>query len=446
MAKKFLNPSGFPEHTPEVLQKELRIKDIMRRVYESYGYTPIETPSVEYKETLASKGEISNEVYSISRVLDEGGNKEDDRALRFDLTIPLARYVVQHENELTFPFKRWQIQRVWRGERPQAGRFREFYQADIDVINHDKLPIHFDAEVVSMVLEVLNEIDFGKFTININHRKLLQGILTSFGITDIDAALRAIDKYDKVGRKLTIGSLSELGIPTDQAEALISLLENQIPIEKLEEFISKIPNNNNQQIIEGSEELNEIAALLKDKSEGNGKIVFNPRIARGLDYYTGCVYETMIDGHENYGSICSGGRYADLAAQFSKKSFPGVGISIGLSRLMYILEKENLLKSGKKGVTDVMIALTDEEQRVNANKIADKLRSAGINTQVAHDGNQKLEKQFKNADKIGANYLIIIDETITLKDLQSRTKTTFKDINTLLLSLKSSHNPKKSNK
>lgn len=449
MAKKFTNPSGFPEHTPDILQHELRIRDIMRKVYESYGYVPIETPSVEYKDTLSSKGEINKEVYGISRALAEGSDKVDDRALRFDLTVPLARYVAQHFNDLTFPFKRWQIQRVWRGDRPQAGRFREFFQSDIDIIGNGSLPVHFDAEVVAMVQEVLNEINFGNFTIGINHRKLLQGVLAAFGITDLNNALRIIDKYDKVGREVTVKSLSEMGVPDNDAESLMTLLENQIPIDDIDQFISKI-NIDNLQIEEGIAELREVASLLKGKSDGNnGKLVFNPRIARGLDYYTGCVYETTIDGHEKYGSICSGGRYADLAGKFTNKSLPGVGISIGLSRLMYILEKEGLLELNKKGVTDVLVVLLREEQRASANKIADLLRQAGLNTQVSHNGNQKLGKQFKYADKIGASHLVIMNEggeddgKITVKDLAVRTEKVVDNIHQLVSSILEDRNASK---
>ncbi|PIR55138.1 histidine--tRNA ligase [Candidatus Peregrinibacteria bacterium CG10_big_fil_rev_8_21_14_0_10_36_19] len=433
MATNYTNPSGFPEHIPSVLQEELRIRDIMRSVYESYGYVPIETPSVEYKETLASKGDISKEVYTIARALAEGDSKEDDRALRFDLTIPFARYVAQHFNDLTFPFKRWQIQRVWRGERPQAGRFREFYQSDIDVIGNGSLPIHFDAEVVAMVHEVLNEIDFGGFTIGINHRKLLQGILKQFGITDLENTLRIIDKCDKIGLEKTINALEESGLKKDEAEKLMNLLEVKTPIDEIDTFISQIEANNDL-IKDGVSELKAIASLLKGKSNKNGKIVFNPKIARGLDYYTGSVYETTIDGYEKYGSICSGGRYENLAGKFSNKELPGVGISIGLSRLMYILEKESLLPFDKAGVTDIYILLLNESQRFEANKVADQLRSAGIRTQVSHDGEQKLGKQFNHAEKSGAQYGLIINEgedsagTMTLKNLNERSESIVKSV------------------
>lgn len=449
MSVKFVNPSGFPEHLPEVLQAELRIKDIMRRVYESYGYVPIETPSVEYKRTLSSKGEISKEVYGISRALAEGDESEDDRALRFDLTVPLARYVAQHYNDLPFPFKRWQIQRVWRGDRPQAGRFREFYQADIDVIGNGSLPVHFDAEVVAMVHQVLNEVDFGAFTISVNHRKLLQGILETYGITEstddegisgIQHALRAIDKFDKVGKNATIESLAKIGVPDEKASQLIDLLDTQVDIDDINSFINRI-DAGSEMVDVGITELKEIAALLKGKSTGNGKIVFNPRIARGLDYYTGSVYETTIDGYEQYGSICSGGRYADLAGKFSNKDLPGVGISIGLSRLMYILEKEGLISEGRKGVTDVVVGLLREEQRLVANQLADQLRVAGLNTQVTPNGNHKLGNQFKYADRIGASHMVLLNEggenngTMTLKNLSERTESVITDVNDLIQSI-----------
>lgn len=437
MAKKYENPGGFPEHLPQVLAEEMRIKDIMRKIYESFGYVPLETPSVENMDTLASKGEIRNEVYGITRALAEGDKEEPSRGLRFDLTVPFARYVAQHYAELSFPFKRWQIQKVWRGDRPQAGRFREFYQADIDVIGNGSLPVHFDAEVVTMVDKVLDEIGFGKFTISINHRKLLQGLLEGFGITDeigadeessLTKALRIIDKYDKVGRIETKKNLIQIGVDDKRVEELMAVLEQQIPVEGLEEYLESIPGSG-EIFQQGVEELKEVAKLISGEDRtGNGRVVFNPRIARGLDYYTGSVYETTIDGFEKYGSICSGGRYQNLAGKFTNRELPGVGISIGLSRLMYILEHEKLIEMSKQGVTDVVVGLLGEHQRVGANSIAAVLRGEGINTEVAHSGNLNLAKQFKYADKIGARHMVLMNEggsddgTLTVKNLKQRTE------------------------
>ena len=437
MSDKLHAPSGFPENLPAEQIAEDRIKDVMRKVYSRYGYTPLETPAVEYIDTLSGAGEIKKEVYGINRAAGEGTeNQESDRGLRFDLTVPFARYVGEHFNDLRFPFKRSAIGKVWRGERPQKGRFREFYQADIDVIGQDTLPLHYDAEVVSVVREVLEGIDIGAFTIHINHRKFLQGLLQGFGaegdkLTD---ALRVIDKIDKVGFKQTQTDLQvQLGLSEEAAHSLLTLIDKKIPISDIESYLSGIETTN-PLLEEGKAELRTIAALVKDSATEKGKIVLNPKIARGLDYYTGSVYETTLDGLEKYGSICSGGRYADLASRFINKSLPGVGISIGLSRLFSIIKQEKLMPFNKQTVTDVMVGLFGEEQRAVANGVARVLREANFNTEVHPDGSKKIGKQLEDASKRGIGHMVMIESEggFTVKNLEARQQETFDSIDKVI--------------
>ncbi len=424
MSNKYHNPSGFPENLPAEQIVEEGMKAKMRAAAESYGYVPLETSAVEYIETLSSKGEIDKEMYTIGRALGEDGGrhgegegKEADRALRFDLTVPLARYVAQNYGELVFPFKRYQIQRVWRGERPQKGRFREFYQADIDVIANESLPLYFDGEVVAVIARVLDSFAIGNFTIHINNRKFLQGILEGFGVKDIPTALRSIDKFDKVGADATKASLQkELGMSENDAGNLLAVLDRQLPIGQVEEYLNDV-STQNALITEGKAEILEVAKYLKDVSVAHGKFVFNPRIARGLDYYTASVYETTLDGLEKYGSIASGGRYADLAGKFINRKLPGVGISIGLTRLLEIVKQEKLASFEKAAVTRVVVGLLNEEQRGEANKLANELRAAGINTEVFHNGVAELAKQIQYKEKKGIPHFVVIntDGTLSLK-------------------------------
>jgi histidyl-tRNA synthetase len=417
MSDKYHNPSGFPENLPAEQIVEERMKAAMRKAAESFGYVPLETSAVEYIDTISSKGDIDKEIYTISRALAEGETKESDRALRFDLTVPFARYVAQHYGELVFPFKRYQIQRVWRGERPQKGRFREFYQADIDVIANEKLPLFFDAEVVSVVASILENFKFGNFTIHINNRKFLQGILLGFDISNTETALRIIDKFDKVGFDTTKASLvAELDMADEDANTLLTMLDKQVAMKDVENFFKEITIEN-EVLSEGKAELLEVANYLLHVKSATGKFMLNPRIARGLDYYTGSVYETTIDGLEKYGSICSGGRYANLAGKFINKKLPGVGISIGLSRLLDIIKNEKLISFDSSSLTKVVIGLLSEEQRQEANTVAQKLREKGINTEVIYNGAIDFGKQIAYKEKKGIPHFLVIntDGTFTFK-------------------------------
>ncbi len=407
-SNKYQNPSGFPENLPAEQIVEEKMKMEMRKACEAFGYVPLETSAVEYIETISSKGEIDKEIYTIGRALGEGDSKDSGRALRFDLTVPFARYVAQHYNELVFPFKRYQIQRVWRGEHPQKGRFREFYQADLDVIANEKLPLYLDAEVITVVEKVLENFNFGAFTIHFNNRKFLQGILTGFEIENKETALRIIDKFDKAGFDATKESLkAELGISATSAEKMLTLLKNEVALKDIETFLSSIAFEN-EILKEGKAEILAVAKYLTDVKVKTGKFVLNPRVARGLDYYTGSVYETTIDGLEKYGSICSGGRYADLAGKFIGRKLPGVGASIGLTRLLEIIKIEKLANFEKSTLTNVLIGLSDENKRPEANALAEKMRSEGQNVEVFHNADADLGKQIQYQTRKGIEKFIVL--------------------------------------
>lgn len=428
MIKNVGNLSGFPENLPNEQLVEERLKKICKDVYELYGYVPIETPAVERFDVLVPESEhdgINKEIYKINRTVAEEESVISDRALRFDLTLPFARYVAQHERELSFPFKRYQIQKVWRGERPQAGRFREFYQSDIDVVNEGGLPLFFDAEVVQVAHEIFSRMELGGFTIRVNNRKLLQGILEEYGIETekVPEALRIIDKLDKVGVDVVISLLQkEAGLTEARVVALINILTRRIELSETDSFFDSLKLTH-LLALEGIAELREVFGYLKFMNMKSGKIVLDLCVARGLSYYTGCVFETVIHGYEKYGSMCSGGRYANLVGRFSKKSFPGVGVSIGLSRLLDVfLKKEAVLKYTERSVIDVFIILLKESQRALALRVAQNLRQKNISVDMYHDGNKKISKQIAEAEKKDIPYVLILNEdgSFEIKDMETR--------------------------
>jgi histidyl-tRNA synthetase len=404
---------------------------------------PLETPAIESRDVLIGTdegAEITKEIYAISRAAAEGdAEKESKRALRFDLTVPFARYVAEHYRELAFPFKRYQIQKVWRGERPQAGRFREFYQSDIDVIADGELPLFYDAEVVQIAHQIFADIGFEGFTIHINHRKLLQGVLEQYGVAvnQVTAALRIIDKLDKIGIEKTAALLQyEIGL--EAGEDLLAFLSQKIMITEVDAFLDGITPDNDL-LVEGIAEMREIASYLCATHTDRQKIVLNLGIARGLSYYTGCVYETTIDGFEQYGSMCSGGRYANLAERFIDTTLEGVGISIGLTRLLDVfMRREKMLQAQRQHVLQVMIVMFGEEQRVAAQGIAQQLRAANIAVDITHNGERKLLKQFKDIERRGISYALIIndDDTFELKDMQSRDQVKYEKLTDVIEELK----------
>ncbi len=384
--------SGFPEWLPDVRMVEQQWLDHIRRVFESYGYCNIETPSVEELDVIAAKGEdVDKEIYVLERLqADESDKREARLALHFDQTVPLARYVGQHFNDLVFPFKRYQIQRVWRGERPQAGRFREFYQCDIDVINVDHLPLHFDVEMPAIIWEILSTLpgmENERIQLRISNRKILIGFLQSFEIENIEDVTRIIDKLEKIGDDETRRILiEELKLSFKNAQKILGLVKkkNISDIEPLNDVMR-----------EGVEELSFVMKQLSHLPEGS--IVADLSIVRGLDYYTGTVYETVFLDDPSYGSICSGGRYDDLASSYINKKLPGVGISIGFSRLFDRIRSKGGLPKSALSPADILVIMPNEDMRAHASNAAQSLRSRGINVELYHGG--KLKKQLAYAEK-----------------------------------------------
>jgi histidyl-tRNA synthetase len=398
MSNKVYKPkaiSGFPEWLPEVRLVEQQWMDHIRRVFESYGYCNIETPSVEELDVLRAKGEVDKEIYVLERLHKDDDDESEARlAMHFDQTVPLARYTAQHFNDLVFPFKRYQIQRVWRGERPQLGRMREFYQCDIDVIGIDNLPLHFDAEMPAVIYEALEGLDIGRIQIKISNRKILLGLLESMEIKDMIAVTRSVDKLDKIGVDGVAQNLEVDGLSKDQIDTVMTLVQSK-------DLTSIEPAN--EQMKEGLEELIFVMDQLKHLPEG--AVIADLSIVRGLDYYTGTVYETnLLDIPEFTSSVCSGGRYDDLASSYINKHLPGVGISIGFSRLFDVLYQNGHIKTGAKSPADVLVILPNKDQRDLASETAQALRKRGLKVELYH-APQKLAKQLSYAEKKGISHV-----------------------------------------
>lgn len=395
--------TGFPEWLPEVRRVEQRWMDHIRKVFESYGFCSIETPSVEELDVLRAKGEVDKEIYVLERLHKDENEKSDARlALHFDQTVPLARYVAQHFNELDFPFKRYQMQRVWRGERPQAGRFREFYQCDIDVIGVDHVPIHFDGELAAIMVDILRGLNIGPFQMQISNRKILMGLCEGLGITDPVPVTRAIDKIEKIGADEVRKLLSAAHVPAQHIEKLIMLASIKTENESFVEQVLAL-GVDNPTLAEGVAELASVMAQLTHIERGY--VVADLSIVRGLDYYTGTVYETKLLDNRDFGSICSGGRYDDLAGSYINKHLPGVGISIGLSRLFdYMRINGRLGDLSRKCPTDVLVCVPSDEKRTHAADIAKNLRARGLNVELYHSS-QKIKKQMEYAAKKGIPYV-----------------------------------------
>lgn len=382
--------SGFPEWLPQVRLVEQQWLDRIRAAYERYGFCSVETPSVEALEVLMSKGETSQEVYTLSRLqADPGAANEARLGLHFDLTVPLARYVAQHFNELVFPFKRYQIQRVWRGERPQEGRFREFTQCDIDVINPEQVPLHFDAELPRIVHEVLTDLDVGRFTLGVNNRKVLQGFYEGLGITDPLGVIRIADKLDKIGADAVAKLLGdELGLTENQIKACLDLAQVRGGARVVGDIAGL--GSGGALLDEGLNELEFVLSELADLPEGS--VVADLSIARGLDYYTGTVYEGKLLDAPGFGSICSGGRYDDLAGTFIRRHLPGIGMSIGLTRIFAKLVADGAITGDRLSPADVLVVIPSEDRRAEAMAVAGTLRSRGVKVETYHAAD-KLKKQ-----------------------------------------------------
>ena len=406
MARK-ASLSGFPELLPEERLIENHVLDTLRETFELHGFSPIETRSVETVEQLLRKGEIDKEVYGISRLLDDdepqGRSKKDKEklALHFDLTVPFARYVVENAGYLNFPFMRYQMQKVWRGERPQDGRFREFTQADVDVVGDGALPFRYDAELALVVVDALSRLKIGDFKLRLNNRKLSEGFYLGLGLNDTAGVLRNIDKLEKIGANEVSRLLQEeVGATAEQAEAALKLAT--ICTEDTS-FVQQVRDLGveHELLNEGLAELEAVVGQASRRAPG--RVIADLSIARGLDYYTGTVYETVLVGHEKLGSICSGGRYESLASN-GKRTFPGVGLSIGVTRLVSRIISEQMATASRKVPTAVFIALTNDDMWADAQDVAQQLRERDIACEVSATA-AKFGKQIKYAEKRGIPFV-----------------------------------------
>lgn len=395
---------GFMELLPQEQLVFNHLKSVIAHTYELFGYAPLDTPVLELAEVLLSKsgGETEKQIYEFKK-------GDTDLAMRFDLTVPLAKYTALYANDLTFPFKRYQIGKVYRGERPQKGRFREFYQCDIDVIDRDELDIVYDAELPAVIYTIFSQLKLPSFKIYINNRKLLSGYLEALGIADKTTdVLRLVDKIKKLPEEVFLAELKDLGLSEDQNNQLLKFikingLNNEI-IAKLKEL-----NINNQNFNDGLNELKTVVEQAIAFGVPADNIQIDLSITRGLDYYTGTVYETFFDDYPQFGSVCSGGRYDNLSSVFSNQKLPGVGISIGLTRLFDQLKDNNLLQFPALTPNKALIITQAAEFDAVAAQLASQLRQNDIAADVMHR-NCKFKKKMEYANKIGVPYLIIIGE------------------------------------
>jgi histidyl-tRNA synthetase len=411
--------SGFPEWLPPQRMIEQYVIDHIRRTFELYGFAPLETRAVEPLDQLLRKGETSKEVYVLRRLqAGEGDTDEDSLGLHFDLTVPFARFVLENAGKLTFPFRRYQIQKVWRGERPQEGRYREFLQADIDIVDRDTLPPHYEAEIPLVIGDALGSLPIPPIRIQVNNRKVCEGFYRGLGLTDPDAALRAIDRLDRIGPDKVAELLVETaGADDKQAAACLSLAEISAPDASFADRVRAL-GVTHPQLDEGLDELLRVVEAAAEHAPG--LCVADLKIARGLDYYTGTVYETQLIGYEKFGSICSGGRYDNLATAGNDR-FPGVGISIGVSRLLGLLFGADALRVSRAVPTAVLVALPTEERRSECDRIAAALRRRGIATEVAPSA-AKYGKQIRFAERRGIPFVWFPGaegEADTVKDIRS---------------------------
>ena len=416
------------EYLPHDQLQFNRLIDIIRRNFELYGFLPIETPSAERREVLTSKGGVEKEIYALTRLAEADDDEAATKgALRFDLTVPLARYVAMRERELAFPFRRYQIQRVWRGETPQArkGRFREFYQCDIDIINRDKLSYLAEAEIPAVIYSVFREMAIGEFRIRINNRKVLKGLLQEFGVPEDKSAgvLRILDKLEKEEGAKIREDLAREGMPATAAARVCELLSTK---RTTDETLAALAEIKGELATQGREELQSIVTAIRQFGVPDSAFAVDLGIVRGLDYYTGTIYETALAGSPELGSICSGGRYDDLASYFTDTKLPGVGISIGLTRLFSKLKEAGLLQPLPRSPAEVLVTTMDPRYLDKYFALGRVLREAGINTEVYLE-TAKLGSQLTYADRKGFRVAIIAGENefakdaVQIKDLRAKT-------------------------
>ena len=422
--------SGFMELLPAPQQQMERIMEVLRKTYSLYGFTPLDTPVIESSEVLLAKagGETEKQIYRFQK-------GDSDLSLRFDLTVPLAKYVALHYNELSFPFRRYQIGKVYRGERAQRGRFREFYQADIDIIGDGKLDITNEAEIPSIIYQTFTSLGLTRFQIRVNNRKILNGFYAMLGLTEQSGdIMRTVDKLDKIGAGKVRTCLTEdVGLTAEQADEIMRFISitgsNRQVLDALAGYQGR-----HELFDQGLEELNTVTRYLSAFGVPEENFAVDLTIARGLDYYTGTVYETTLLDHPEIGSVCSGGRYDNLAAYYTDRQLPGVGISIGLTRLFYVLGEQGLLNPQLPTAPADVLILPMTQDLTPAIRLATRLRSAGVRTQL-YTEQKKFKAKMNYADKLGVPYVVFLGDDeiaaglVACKDMTSgdQTKLSFED-------------------
>ena len=409
---------GFMELMPDEQILFNKMYDSIRKSYEKFGFIPLDTPILESSEVLLAKagGETEKQIYRFTK-------GDTDMSMRFDLTVPLAKYVAMHYGELTFPFRRYQMSKVFRGERPQKGRYREFYQCDIDIIGDSELSILNDAEIPSIIYTTFKDLGFEKFVIRINNRKLLNGFFKSLSLEEkVSDILRIIDKLDKIGNEAVIECLEELGIDSEKISKIMKFIEID---GNCKDIIKQLENLKieNEEFLAGLDEITKVVDGVVSFGIPESNFKIDLKIARGLDYYTGTVYETMLTDYPGLGSVCSGGRYDNLAEYYTNKKLPGVGISIGLSRLYAYLTSEKVIMP-KEATTAKVLVVPMIDNMDYVFKVASKIREYGINTEVCY--NRKTVKSMLNyANKLNIPYVAFIgdteieNQTVTLKNMET---------------------------
>ena len=410
-------PSGFNEYLPSEQIEFNRLLDIIRGTYEKYGYSPIDTPDLELSEVLLAKGggETEQQIYRFER-------GKNDLSLRFDLTVPLARYAAEHEGQLVFPFRRYHIGKVHRAERAQAGRFREFYQCDIDVIGSESPLI--DAEFPAVINEIFEQFGFGEFTIRINNRMVLNGFFEGIGLADVSAdVLRAIDKMEKITREELVTELEKIGLTGERTNKVLQFTEISGTNDEVLTALERL-GIENETYIDGIAKLRQLIAALRTMKVPEKRFKIDLKIARGLDYYTGTVYETVLNDLPGVGSVCSGGRYDDLAGNYTNTKLTGIGISIGLSRLFYKLLEAGVIRPSQQSLASVIVLPLDDATVPRALEVASHLRALGTAT-IVHTEPGAMKKKFRYADRMGCRYVVVIGENelatgvLSIKDMQT---------------------------
>ena len=400
--------SGFMELLPQEQIEFDRIKSLVESSFHKFGYTSLDTPVIERSEVLLAKGgqETDKQTYFVQNGL--SGHELGQLALRFDLTIPLARYVADHFNFLNFPFKRAHIGKSYRGERAQKGRFREFYQCDIDVIGKDWLSIYYDAEVPFCIYKLFREMDIGKFTIRINNRRVLNGFFEDLGLSESSGSImRLVDKAEKISKEALCSSFEELGLLANQVDSILRFMDIKGDVKFVLESLSSL-GIENERFLLGVSELKTVTEIMAQMGTHKDYFVIDLSIARGLDYYTGTVYETTLDDNP-IGAICSGGRYDDLAGHYISKKLPGVGMSIGLTRLFWQLREIGLLKFQKNTIADCIIVPENPGCMGQAFEASNYLQEIGVNTEIFYD-DLPMKKRFQMLAKKDAPYTVVVRE------------------------------------